>query len=123
MEWNSGKKKRSSSALSEVFWEAVEAFSSSKGHLLDYSSELMREQTATYAEAISGKDGLVFCMYGPEVGRRHDMTLYRESGINTQLMPSLLIDEKQYCIYGDTVAGGSRVVLQGHEAALVFERF
>ena len=41
-----------SSALSEVFWEVLEAFTSSKGNILDYSSELMQGRAATYAEAI-----------------------------------------------------------------------
>lgn len=27
-------------------------------------------------------DGLLFYIYGPEVGQRHDMTLYRESGLD-----------------------------------------
>lgn len=52
-------------------------------------------------QTVTTPDGLVLPMYGPEVGRRHDMILYREIGIDTQLLQSLLIDGKQYCIYGD----------------------
>lgn len=52
-------------------------------------------------QTITTPDGLMFYMYGPEVGRRHDMTLYRQSGIGDELAAVLLIDGKQYCIYGD----------------------
>lgn len=52
-------------------------------------------------QTITTPDGLMFFMYGPEVGRRHDMTLYRDSGIGEALENVLLIDGKQYCIYGD----------------------
>lgn len=40
-------------------------------------------------------------MHGPEVGCRHDMTLYRQSGISAILEQELVIDGKQYCIYGE----------------------
>lgn len=52
-------------------------------------------------QTITTPDGLMFYMHGPEVGRRHDMTLYRESGIGAVLEQALVIDGKQYCIYGD----------------------
>ena len=52
-------------------------------------------------QTVTTPDGLVFSMYGPEVGRRHGMTLYRESGIDTQLRHTLPIDGKQYCTYGE----------------------
>ena len=30
------------------------------------------------------REGLIFSMYGPDVGRRHDMTLYRLTLVNTK---------------------------------------
>jgi nuclease HARBI1 len=44
---------------------------------------------------------LLFNIYGPEDGRRHDMTLYNKSGIYEELSAALLVDGKQFCIYGD----------------------
>ena len=52
-------------------------------------------------QTVTTPDGLLFHMYGPEVGRRHDMTLYRQSGIDEQLEQHLYINNKQYCLYGD----------------------
>lgn len=40
-------------------------------------------------------------MYDPEIGRRHDLPLYRESGLNGVLEETLVVDEKQYCRLGD----------------------
>ena len=36
-------------------------------------------------QTITTPDGLIFSMYSPEVGRRHDMTLYRQSKIGDDL--------------------------------------
>lgn len=52
-------------------------------------------------KAITTPDGVMFYMYGPEVGRRHDMTLYRESGIGPTLEEGIFINGKQYCIFGN----------------------
>ena len=53
------------------------------------------------SQLITTPDGLVFHLFGPVEGRRHDMTLYRMSNTEELLQNSLLIDGKQYCIYGD----------------------
>lgn len=45
-------------------------------------------------------DGLMFALYGPEVGRRHDLTLLRNSNWNEILHNSLLIEGNWYYIYG-----------------------
>ena len=39
-------------------------------------------------------------MYVPEADRRHDMTLYRQNGLDEQLEEHLYINNKQYCLYG-----------------------
>lgn len=52
-------------------------------------------------QTVTTPDGLLFYLFGPEVGRRHDMTLYRESGLGTVLEEGMVIDGKQYCIFGD----------------------
>jgi len=51
-------------------------------------------------QTITTPDGLVFHVYGPEEGRRHDLTLYRKSNMDQLLQNHLLID-RQYCIYED----------------------
>lgn len=50
---------------------------------------------------VSTPDGLIAYLHGPEVGRRHDMTLYRQSGLDNALSETLLIDGEQFYIYGD----------------------
>lgn len=47
-------------------------------------------------------DGLIFYLYGPIEGRRHDMTLYHESGLDAILASDLLIQGQRYYVYGDT---------------------
>ena len=54
-------------------------------------------------QTITTPDGLMFDLYGPEVGRRHDMTLLRESGLDQQIQDNMIIYCKQYCLYGDAV--------------------
>jgi nuclease HARBI1 len=73
-----------------------------------YIADRDREQhiVATNAEiALNSKlyqpDGFILHVFGPVEGRRHDMTLYRESGIDSVLQPSMNIDGAQYCLYGD----------------------
>lgn len=52
-------------------------------------------------QSITTPDGLIFHMYGPEVGRRHDITLYRDSNIDAALQEALEIDLEQFYIYAD----------------------
>lgn len=52
-------------------------------------------------QTVTTPDGLMFHLYGPEVGRRHDMTLYRQSGMDQQLQSTMVIGGRQYCLYGD----------------------
>jgi nuclease HARBI1 len=52
-------------------------------------------------QAISAPDGLVLHLSGPMEGRRHDMLLYNESGIDQVLKPSLSISGRPYYEYGD----------------------
>lgn len=139
------------SALSEIFWEAVEGFVESKGNLIrDLRENLLRERAALYSNAVSSRgaplescvgfidctkirmtrpgghgsmqrscysghkrmhcliyqtvttpDGIIFSMYGPEVGRRHDTTLLRQSGLEDRLEQCLLLDGRQFYVYGD----------------------
>lgn len=52
-------------------------------------------------QTITTPDGLIFHMHGPEMGRRHDLTLYRQSGMDNVLEQSLHVEGQQYYIYGD----------------------
>lgn len=53
-------------------------------------------------QSITSPDGLVFHLFGPVEGRRHDMMMYYLSGIDSALRESLLIGEVQYYVYGDS---------------------
>lgn len=53
-------------------------------------------------QLISAPDGLALHYAGPVEGRRHDMAIFSESGIEEDLAASLHIDGIQYCIYGDS---------------------
>lgn len=52
-------------------------------------------------QTISTPDGLIFHLWGPEDGRRHDSTLYSKSGIDGILRDGLLIDGSRFCVYAD----------------------
>ena len=43
---------------------------------------------------------LMMYMYGPEVGRRHDLTLCKDRGIDAVRQELLFIDCKQFCLFG-----------------------
>ena len=53
-------------------------------------------------QAVSTPDGLFLHTFGPIEGRRHDWTLYMQSGIEEQLEKVLQIEGKQFCIYRDS---------------------
>lgn len=140
---------RSSSALSEIFFETVEDLIERWGPCVtSWRGDLMQDRAADYARCVSDRgaphtkvvgfidgttirvarpgrglqrcmysghkrdhvmkfqsvvtpDGLLFHLYGPVEGRRHDLTMYNESGMDEVLSHSLLIGEHQYCLYGD----------------------
>jgi DDE superfamily endonuclease len=52
-------------------------------------------------QLISAPDGIALHYADPAEGRRHDMAMFSESGIEEDLPASLHIDRIQYCIYGD----------------------
>ena len=52
-------------------------------------------------QTITTPDGLIFSLYGPEVGRRHDVTLSRERGIQERLQPCHFINRRQFSLYTD----------------------
>lgn len=53
-------------------------------------------------QTITTPDGLMFALFGPELGRRHDLTLYRESGWEPIMENFLHIDGVQFYIFGDS---------------------
>ncbi|KAK1860396.1 hypothetical protein I4F81_002985 [Pyropia yezoensis] len=53
-------------------------------------------------QSVLTPDGLILHLYGPVEGRRHDMTLYHESGLDATLASALLIEGQRYYVYGDT---------------------
>ena len=52
-------------------------------------------------QIVTKTDGLIFYLCDPEVGRRHDMVLYRKSGLGAILADGMFIKGKQFCIYGE----------------------
>lgn len=57
-------------------------------------------------QTISTPDGLIFHLWGPEDGRRHDSTLYNKSNIDSILEHGLLLSDsggntRQFCCYAD----------------------
>jgi nuclease HARBI1 len=53
-------------------------------------------------QVVTTPDGMLFHVFGPFEGRRHDMNLYAESGLDDVLGESLLIGGIQYHLYGDS---------------------
>lgn len=53
-------------------------------------------------QTITTPDGLVFALWGPEVGRRHDLTLLRKSGWEVIFSENLILNYIQYYIYCDS---------------------
>lgn len=53
-------------------------------------------------QSLTTPDGLMFSLFGPLEGRRHDMTLLRQSGWNEVLRDNLHIDGEWFYIYGDS---------------------
>ena len=60
-----------------------------------------KKRNSIKMQTITTPDGLILHIGGPVEGRRHDMTLFRKSGIEADLQRALLIEEVQYYIYGD----------------------
>lgn len=52
-------------------------------------------------QTLTTPDGLIFALYGPIEGRRHDLTLLRKSGWSEILESNLSNGETQYYVYGD----------------------
>jgi nuclease HARBI1 len=53
-------------------------------------------------QVVTTPDGMLFHVFGPFEGRRHDMHLYAESGLDDVLAERLLIVGAQYHLYGDS---------------------
>jgi nuclease HARBI1 len=82
------------------------------GTLVEIARPSGIQQRATYSghkghpglkwQVIRTPDGLVFHIFGPCEGRRHDMHLYAESGLDEILSEELLIDAVQHYVFGDS---------------------
>jgi nuclease HARBI1 len=53
-------------------------------------------------EVITTPDGMLFHIFGPYEGRRHDMHLYAEPGLDDIRSENLLIDGVQHYLFGDS---------------------
>ncbi|PXF46215.1 hypothetical protein BWQ96_04000 [Gracilariopsis chorda] len=72
-------------------------------------------------QALSTPHGLIFHIFGPVEGRRHDMMVYRHSNINEELSTTLCIDGTQYYIYGDPAYVIRPYLIVGYGGALLTE--
>lgn len=61
-----------------------------------------KQKHALKIQAVSSPDGLIFHVFGPIEGRHHDWTLHRRSGLDEMPSQSLVVDGRQYAIYGDS---------------------
>ena len=52
-------------------------------------------------QTVTTPDGLILHLYGPEVERRHDLTLLRESKLQDRLQVCLQFNVRQFYIYSD----------------------
>lgn len=52
-------------------------------------------------QTLSTPDGLIFNLFGPEDGRRHDLTLYSKSELDSTLEQNLMIGGQRYYVYAD----------------------
>jgi nuclease HARBI1 len=53
-------------------------------------------------QVITTPDGLLFHIFGPFEGRRHDMHLFTQSGLDEFLREELSIDAVQHYVFGDS---------------------
>ena len=52
-------------------------------------------------QTVTTPDGFILCLYAPEVCRRHELTLLRESEVEERLQSCLNIGGRQNYLYGD----------------------
>lgn len=52
-------------------------------------------------QATTTRDGMIFHLFEPFVGRRHDWYMYLLSGIDQILPEALQIEIHRYCVWGD----------------------
>lgn len=53
-------------------------------------------------QTLTTPDGLIFALHGPVEGRRHDLTLLRQSGWEGQLSDILQVNGDQFYVYADS---------------------
>lgn len=53
-------------------------------------------------QTISTPDGMIYAMYGPVEGRRHDLTVLRQSEWEPVMEQCMIVNGQQYNIYGDS---------------------
>lgn len=62
--------------------------------------QIIRLLIVFFINSITTPGGLLIHMYGTEVGRRQDITLYRQNGMNLTLENNLTNSGVQYVFYG-----------------------
>lgn len=53
-------------------------------------------------QSLTTPDGLLFALFGPVPGRHHDLTTLRKSGWATKLETNLLVEGRQFYLFGDS---------------------
>ena len=62
-------------------------------------------------QSIFTPDGLIVSLWGPELGKSHDLTLLRESNILNILQPYVIDNDTIYFLYGDCAYSGQRYIM------------
>lgn len=62
----------------------------------------LRKMHCLINQTLSAPDGLIFALRGPEVRKRHDLTVYKESNGKSTLQNYLNDEGKHYCCEGST---------------------
>lgn len=67
-----------------------------------HATVLKNVGTALLYLTVTAPDGLILFLYAPNVGRRYDMTLYRQSGLDQEPQQNSVISGTQHYVYGDS---------------------
>ena len=62
-------------------------------------------------QSIVTPDGLIVSLWGPELGKSHDLTLLRESNIMNILQPHVIDNDTIYFLYGDSAYSGQKYIM------------
>jgi hypothetical protein len=91
----------------------------SRGQRAQYSGH--KRKHGLKFQSVSLPNGIIAHLYGPEDGRRHDITLFRNSGVMAQLVALQAATQERYgvayTIYGDSAYPINPCIITGFKGA------